>query len=380
MDIFSQSLLDHEHYKWKLSVQSRVPLKTQSDLSSFYSPWVAAPCLAIAQDPESAYRYTWKHNSIAVVSDGSAVLWLGNIWWLAWLPVMEGKAILMKQFADIDAVPIVLNTQDPDEIIKIVEAISPTFGAINLEDIAAPHCFYIEETLQSRLSIPVFHDDQHGTAIVVLAWLLSSLRLLDKDISTISIVISWAWAAGIAIAKLLIDAGAKSLILTDSQGIISHERQGLNVYKQALIAYNTAGRSWTLADALPWADVLIGVSQPHCVNRDMISSMNHNPIVFALSNPHPEITRDEAMAGGAYIYASGRSDFPNQINNVLVFPWLLKAALLWRWSSINTDHKLYAAELLASSLPHTTKEKIIPSLFDENVAWFLTQWLLRRFG
>jgi malate dehydrogenase (oxaloacetate-decarboxylating) len=376
MDIFAHSLSEHERFGGKLSTQSRVPLRSQDDLSTYYSPWVAAPCLAIAQDPSKAYTYTWKKNSVAVVSDGSAVLGLGNIGWLASLPVMEGKAILMKQFADIDAVPIVLNTQNPDEIIQIVQSIAPTFGAINLEDIAAPHCFMIEERLHELVDIPVFHDDQHGTAIVVLAWLYTSLSLVNKPLWSSKIVISGAWAAGIALAKLLVEAWATHIVITDSQWILSHQRTDLNTYKQDLVRYNKDHSSWSIADALVWADVYIGVSQPNIVTSAMIKTMNHHPIVFALSNPHPEITRTDALAGGAYIYASWRSDFPNQINNVLVFPWLLKAALLWRRPSITTLHKLHAAQVLSAYISSPSREKIIPSVFDDNIAWYLTQQLL----
>lgn len=364
----TQSLEQHKAYKGKLGVISKVPLETKDDLSIYYTPWVAAPCLEIAADSAKAYTYTWKSNSVAVVSDGSAVLGLGNIGGIAGLPVMEGKAILMKGFADIDAVPLVLSTQDPDEIIRVVEAIAPTFGAINLEDIAAPACFYIEDELNKRLDIPVFHDDQHGTAIVVLAALLNALRLTGKKIEEIKIVIAGAWAAGIATAKLLIHAGATHLLLTDSQGVIGPARNDLNTYKKALLAYNTFCPTGTLADALVWADLFIWVSKPNIVTRQMVATMAHKPMVFALSNPNPEITLDEARAGGAYIFASGRSDLPNQINNLLAFPWILRGALDARVSEITMEHKYRAAQALATYVTEPRVEQLLPNPLDKNVS------------
>lgn len=363
-----KALEQHKYYKGKLWVVSKVPLETKDDLSIYYTPWVAAPCLAIAADPELAYTYTRKSNSVAVVSDGTAVLGLGNIWWLAWLPVMEGKAILMKGFADIDAVPIVLSTQDPDEIIRVVEAIAPTFGAINLEDIAAPACFYIEEELNKRLAIPVFHDDQHGTAIVTLAALLNAIKLVEKPLETLKIVIAGAGAAGIATANLLIHAGVKHLIMTDSKGIIWSTRTDLNNYKTPLISYNTRCDQGDLADALVGADVFIGVSKPNIVTRAMIETMATQPIVFALSNPNPEITLDEAQAWGAYIFASGRSDIPNQINNLLAFPGILRGALDARVSEITMDHKYRAAQALAAYVIDPRVDQLLPNPLDKNIS------------
>lgn len=366
-DYPKRSLEAHIAYKWKVAISSKVPLTTKDDLSVFYSPWVAAPCLEIAKDPENAYAYTRKGNSVAVISDGSAVLGLGNIGWLAGLPVMEWKAVLMKQFGGIDAIPLVLSTQNPDEIILTVLAVAPTFWAINLEDIAAPACFYIEEELQKQLSIPVFHDDQHGTAIVVLAWLLNSLRLTDKDIASLKVVISGAWAAGIATAKLLIQAGVTHIIMTDSKWTIHSGRTDLNAYKTKLVPYNTTNITGTLQDALIWADVFIGVSQPNIVTSADISTMNKNAFVFALSNPVPEITYEAAMAWGALVYASWRSDSINQINNLLAFPGLLRWALDARLTRITDAHKYAAAQAIAWCISHPTPENVIPSPFDLQV-------------
>lgn len=369
----TDALALHKTHTGKLGVTSKVPLETKDDLSKAYTPWVAAPCLEIAADPEKAYEYTRKSNSVAVVSDGSAVLGLGNIGWIAGLPVMEGKAILMKWFADIDAVPLVLSTQDPDEIIRVVEAVAPTFGAINLEDIAAPQCFYIEEELQKRLQIPVFHDDQHGTAIVTLAALINASTLTWKTLQTIKVVIAWAWAAGIATANLLVHAWVQNLILTDSQWVIGPHRTDLNTYKTALIHYNTRCSWWTLADALVWADVFIGVSKPDIVTREMVTTMNEQPIIFALSNPNPEITLEEAQAWGAYIFASGRSDIPNQINNLLAFPGILRGALDARVSQITMDHKFRAAQALAAYVKEPQIDQLLPSPLDKNISGVIAQ-------
>lgn len=281
---------------------------------------------------------------------------------------MEGKAILMKEFAGIDAVPIVLSTQDPEEIIRVVEAIAPTFGAINLEDIAAPNCFHIEEELTKRLPIPVFHDDQHGTAIVVLAALLNALPLVNKTLETVRIVIAGAGAAGIATANLLVHAGAKHLVLTDSKGVIGPARTDLNSYKEKLLPYNTFCATGTLGEALADADVFIGVSKPDIVTSQMVAAMSSEPIVFALSNPNSEITLDKAMAGGAAIYASGRSDIPNQINNLLAFPGILRGALDARVSQITMNHKLAAAHALAAYVQTPERDALLPSPLDKNVA------------
>lgn len=372
-DYFSLSLELHAHYKWKLEVQSKVPLTTRDDLSLSYTPGVAEPCKRIYADPELAYTYTRKNNAVAVVSDGSAVLGLGNIGGLAWLPVMEGKAILFKEFGWVDAIPIVLDTQDPDEIIKTIEHIAPTFWGINLEDISAPNCFYIEEELKKRLSIPVFHDDQHGTAIVVLAWLINALALAQKDITQIKIVLSGAGAAGIAISKLLIAYGARHLVLTDSIGAIHTQRNDLNRYKQELTPYNINNETWSLKDVIVGADVFIGVSKPDVLHTEDVQRMWDKPIIFAMANPIPEITIEQAQAGWVFIMATGRSDYPNQINNLLVFPWLFRGVLDKRISQITDTHKLAAAKALAAYVEHPTVDYIIPSPLDKAVGNIIAQ-------
>lgn len=363
------SIIEHKKHLWKVSIQSLVPLETKDDLSTYYSPWVAAPCLEIASDPEKAYYYTRKGRTIAVVSDGSAVLWLGNIGWLAWLPVMEWKAVLFKKFGGVDAVPIVLNTQDPDEIIKTVEAIAPTFWWINLEDIKAPECFYIEEELKKRLNIPVFHDDQHGTAIVVLAALINSLKLVNKEKDQIKIVMSWAWAAAIAIAKLLIARGVTHIVMVDTKWAIYTGRGiGMNIYKDHIAPYNINNEQWDIHTVIAWADVFLWLSQPNLIDRTDVQKMNSQPIVFAMSNPNPEILPDEAKAGGAYIVATGRSDYPNQVNNVLVFPGLFKGALKARIKQFTQHHFLTAAYALAGAIAQPTPDAIIPSPLEEWIA------------
>ena len=373
MNYYTRSLEEHKKYQWKVWITSRVPLETREDLSTYYSPWVAQPCLEIAEDPEKAYDYTWKSRSVAVVSDGSAVLGLGNIGGLAGLPVMEGKAVLFKAFGDVDAIPLVLNTQDPDEIIATVERIAPTFWGINLEDIAAPNCFYIEEELKKRLNIPVFHDDQHGTAIVVLAGLINALKITKKELWSLKIVIAGAGAAGLAIATLLKAYGAEHLIITDSKGCIHAGRSDLNAYKLAWTATNLNNEQGSLADALVGADVFIGVSKPNLITAEEVKTMNPDPIIFALSNPEPEILPAEAEKGGASIIATGRSDFPNQVNNVLVFPGLFKGVLEARIPQIETKHKLAAAKALANFIKNPTKEEILPSALNKEVAEVIAQ-------
>lgn len=367
-DYYSLSLEKHEQYKWKLAVASKVPLNTIVDLSTYYTPGVAQPCREIAKNPEEAYRYTWKQNSVAIVSDGSAVLGLGNIWWLAWLPVMEGKALLFKKFADIDAVPIVLSTQDPEIVIQTVQAISPTFGWINLEDISAPNCFYIEEELKKTVNIPVFHDDQHGTAIVVLAWIINAYKITNRTFDNSNIVISWAGSAGIAIAKLLHLYGAKNIVMLDSQWAIYKWRDGLNKYKEEVAEWNLENKSGSLIDVLKWADVFVWVSKPDLLKAEDIALMNEKSIIFALSNPVPEIMPDEAKKWWAYIVATWRSDYPNQVNNVLAFPGIFKAALTLRLTQIEDKHKIIAAETLANLVQNPNPEKIIPSIFEEWLA------------
>lgn len=373
MNYYTRSLEEHKKHKWKVWITSRVPLETREDLSTYYSPWVAQPCLEIAEDPEKAYDYTWKSRSVAVVSDGSAVLGLGNIGGLAGLPVMEGKAVLFKAFGDVDAIPLVLNTQDPDEIIATVERIAPSFWGINLEDIAAPNCFYIEEELKKRLNIPVFHDDQHGTAIVVLAGLINALKITKKELWSLKIIIAGAGAAGLAIATLLKAYGAEHLIITDSKGCIHAGRSDLNAYKLAWTATNLNNEQGSLADALVGADVFIGVSKPNLITAEEVKTMNPDPIIFALSNPEPEILPAEAEKGWASIIATGRSDFPNQVNNVLVFPGLFKGVLEARIPQIETKHKLAAAKALANFIKNPTKEKILPSALDKEVAEVIAQ-------
>lgn len=363
------SLQEHKKHHGKLTVASTVPLETKDDLSTYYSPWVAAPCLEIQKDPEKAYDYTWKSRTIAVVSDGTAVLGLWNIGWLAGLPVMEWKAILFKKFGDVDAVPIVLNTQDPDEIIKVVQAIAPTFGGINLEDIKAPNCFYVEEKLKETLNIPVFHDDQHGTAIVTLAALINALKLVDKGKEHIKIVMSGAWSAGIAIANLLIARGVKNIILVDTQWAIYTGREAwMNPYKERVAPYNLNNEHWSIHDVITWADVFLGLSQPNIIDRNDIKNMSEKPIVFAMSNPNPEITPEEAKEWWAYIIATGRSDYPNQVNNVLVFPGVFKWALHYRISQFTQEHFLAAAYALSAFVSNPAPEQIIPSPFTPGIA------------
>lgn len=365
---YESSLIEHKKYAGKVQVSSRVPLETRDDMSTYYSPGVAQPCLEITKNPESAYDYTRKGRTIAVVSDGTAVLGLGNIWGLAGLPVMEWKAILFKEFGGVDAIPLVLKTQDPDEIISIVENIAPTFGGINLEDISAPNCFYIEDELKKRLNIPVFHDDQHGTAIVVLAGLINALKLTGKEIWSIKIVIAGAGAAGLSIAKLLQAYGAKHIIITDSKGAIHSKRTDLNQYKTPRITTNLNDQAGTLAEVLVGADVFVGVSRPNLISSNEVRTMNQDPIIFALSNPEPEIMPEEAYAGGAAIVATGRSDFPNQVNNVLAFPGLFKGVLEARIPQIEHKHLIAVAKALADYVKTPTKDEIIPWALDKAVA------------
>ncbi len=362
------SLEEHRKHKWKIEIRSKVPLISKFDLSVYYTPWVSEPCKAIAHDPNKAYEFTWKSNSVAVVSDGSAVLGLGNIWGLAWLPVMEWKAILLKEFWWVDGVPIVLDTQDPEEIINIVKNIAPGFWGINLEDIKAPECFYIEEQLKEQLDIPVFHDDQHGTAIVVLAGLINSLRLTNKKAEDIKVVVSGAGAAGIAIANLLVHFGVKNVIVVDSKGAIYPGRENLNPYKVKVAKFNINNEKWTLQDVLRGADVFVGVSQPNLLWSEDIRQMADKPIVFALANPIPEILPDEAKKWGAFIIATWRSDFPNQINNLLAFPGVFRGALDARLKSIETKHKIAAAKAIADYVDDLSPEKIVPDPLDKNVA------------
>jgi len=373
MDYNQLSLEKHKEYKGKIATKSKVPLWSKDDLSVYYSPWVAAPCLEIAKDPPLAYDYTWKNNSVAVISDGSAVLWLWNIGWLAGLPVMEGKCILMKEFADLDAVPIILDTQDPDEIINIVKNIAPTFGAINLEDIWAPNCFYIEEKLQELTNIPIFHDDQHGTAIVVLAALINALKVINKEIASLKIIISWAWAAGTAVANLLRSYGAKNIICLDSKGPLYPGRDRMNPYKDTLAGYNKDKLTWDLSEVIKWADLFVWLAKPNILSQEDVKNMNDSPMIFALSNPDPEISLDDAMAGWAAIYAAGRSDVPVQINNLIAFPWILRGLIDARIENVEEKHKLAAAIALAKAVDSPTTKLLLPDSLDKNIAYVVAE-------
>ncbi|MGE3279231.1 MAG: NADP-dependent malic enzyme [Candidatus Altimarinota bacterium] len=368
MNYNEKALELHKKHQGKIEVTSKVPLETQEDLSVSYTPGVAEPCRRIAENKDEVYTYTSKGNMVAVVSDGSAVLGLGNIGPEAAMPVMEGKAILFKKFAGVDAFPICLNTQDTEEIIQICKALEPTFGGINLEDISAPRCFEIEERLKAELSIPVFHDDQHGTAIVLLAGLINALKIAGKAMEDIKVVLSGAGAAGTAIAKLLLQAGAKNIVVCDSQGALSSRREDLNPEKKDLLALiNPNDEHGSLHDVITGADVFVGVSKPDLIDRTDVQKMGEKPIIFAMSNPNPEILPDEAKAGGAFIVATGRSDFPNQLNNVLVFPGIFKGALQLR-SQITEEMKLAAAQALAEMVKEPTVDKIIPHPLEPGVA------------
>ena len=369
MNYNEASLELHRRHKGKLSVESVVPIENRDDLSTAYTPGVAEPCRVIAADKERAWDLTIKGRTVAVVTDGSAVLGLGNIGPEAGLPVMEGKAVLFKRFAGVDAFPICLATQDVEKIIETVKYIAPGFGGINLEDIAAPACFEIERRLIEELDIPVMHDDQHGTAVVVLAGLLNALKVVGKKLEEVSVVISGAGAAGMGVTHLLFEAGLTKLIMIDSKGIIAPGREGMNSYKEELAGkINPAGRTGTLADALVGADVFIGVSQPGLVTPEMVRTMADKAIVFAMANPIPEIMPDEARAGGAMVIATGRSDFPNQVNNVLAFPGIFKGVLEGRLRRITPAMRVAASHALAACVPEPTADKILPSPFDPGVA------------
>jgi malate dehydrogenase (oxaloacetate-decarboxylating) len=375
-NVYQASLDLHARLRGKISVELKEDVTTKEDLSLVYSPGVAQPCLEIAKDESLAYTYTMKGNTVAVVTDGSAVLGLGNIGAAASIPVMEGKAMLFKKFAGIDAFPICLNTQSTDEIVQTVRLIAPVFGGINLEDIAAPRSFEVEERLQD-LGIPVFHDDQHGTAIVVLAALINAVKVAKKDMTDLKVVINGAGAAGVAIAKLLRCVGAnpdfctavREVIMCDTQGIIAKNRKGLDENKRKLLAYSNPNNvEGDLRTALKGADVFIGVSVANLLDANDIRTMAANAIVFALANPTPEIMPDEARAGGALVVGTGRSDFPNQVNNVLAFPGIFRGALDARAKQITTAMKLAAAYAIAESITDPTAEQIIPSSLDASVA------------
>ena len=359
----------HKRYHGKVEVRPKMDITTKEDLARVYTPGVAAVSSAIAGDAGLAREYTLKHNTVAVISDGSAVLGLGNIGAEGAIPVMEGKAILFKSLADIDAFPICIRTQDTEELIRTIINIAPVFGGINLEDISAPRCFEVERRVQEALDIPVVHDDQHGTAVVALAGLINAMKLRGTELSDAKIVINGAGAAGTAIAELLYAAGAKHLLLLDSQGIISSSRADLNDEKKKLLEYtNKDGLSGNLQDALKGADIFIGVSKGNLMTRNDVQLMNKDPIICAMANPTPEIMPDEAKAGGAFIIATGRSDFANQMNNALVFPGLFKGALMHGLRSINETHFLKAARALASYVKNPTREQILPDVLDKGVA------------
>ncbi len=371
LNYYEESLKLHEKNKGKIEVVSKIKIGTRDDLSLAYTPGVSEPCKKIHENEDDVYKYTSKGNMVAVITDGSAVLGLGDIGPKAALPVMEGKSILFKEFGNVDAFPICLNTKDPDEIVQIVKMISPGLGGINLEDISSPRCFEIEERLKKELDIPVFHDDQHGTAIVVLGGLINALRVVNKNIEDVKIVINGAGAAGIAISKLLTIAGAKDIILCDRTGAIYEDREGLNGIKKILSREtNPRNIKGQLKDAMIGSDVFIGVSSGGIVNSEMIKSMNNDSIILAMANPIPEIMPDEAKNAGAKVVGTGRSDFANQINNVLVFPGLFRGALDVRAKEINDEMKLAAAYAIAGYIDDKdlNEEHIIPDVLDKRVA------------
>ena len=369
--VYEESLKLHEEHKGKLEVTSKIKVKNMHDLSLAYTPGVAEACRKIHENREDVYKYTTKGNTVAVVSDGSAVLGLGNIGPLAAMPVMEGKSILFKEFAGIDAFPICLDTQDTEEIIRIVKALSPTFGGINLEDISAPRCFEIERRLKEECDIPVFHDDQHGTAIVVSAGIINALKLVKKDIEIARFVINGAGSAGISIARLLLQLGMKNCVLVDKNGALCEGEPWMNeAQKEMAQLTNQEKIRGDLKKVIAGRDVFIGVSAPHVLTAEMVSTMNQDAIIFAMANPTPEIMPDEAKKGGARVIATGRSDFPNQINNVLVFPGIFRGALDARSKDITEAMKLAAAKAIASivSDDELNEEYIIPDAFNPRVA------------
>ena len=371
MSTNEQALKLHEEWNGKLETTAKCKVKTREDLAIAYTPGVAEPCRVIAQDKEAAYKYTIKANTIAVISDGSAVLGLGNIGPYAAMPVMEGKAVLFKEFGGVNAVPICLDTQDTEEIIKTIAAIAPAFGGINLEDISAPRCFEIEERLKEMLDIPVFHDDQHGTAIVVLAGAINALKVTGKKKEACKVVVNGAGSAGIAIAKLLLTYGFRHLNLCDRNGILSKDYPDLNWMQESMLwVTNLENKNGTLADALQGADLFIGVSAPNIVTKEMVASMNKDAIIFAMANPVPEIMPNLAKEAGARVVATGRSDFPNQVNNVVAFPGIFKGALEGRATQITEEMKLAAATAIAGLVADTElgENNIMPQAFDPRVS------------
>lgn len=376
MTINEQALMMHEKWNGKLETTSKATVKSREDLAIAYTPGVAEPCKVIARDKEAAYKYTMKSNTVAVVSDGSAVLGLGNIGPYAAMPVMEGKAVLFKEFGGVNAVPICLDTQDTEEIIKAVTYLAPGFGGINLEDISAPRCFEIEERLKSILDIPVFHDDQHGTAIVVLAGIINGLKVVGKKKEDCRVVVNGAGSAGVAITKLLLTYGFPHITMCDKVGILSKTTEGLNWMQQKMVEVtNLEGKTGTLADALKGADIFVGVSAPNIVTAEMVASMNKDSILFAMANPVPEIMPDLAKAAGARVVGTGRSDFPNQVNNVVAFPGIFKGALEGRATRITEEMKLAAANAIASLVPddELNEDNIMPEAFDPKVAEVVAQ-------
>ena len=371
MTINEKALELHEKWNGKLDTVSKVQVKTREDLALAYTPGVAEPCKVIAEDPEAAYRYTIKSNTVAVVSDGSAVLGLGNIGPLAAMPVMEGKAVLFKEFGGINAFPICLDTQDTEEIIETVVRIAPAFGGINLEDISAPRCFEIEERLKKLLNIPVFHDDQHGTAIVVLAGIINALKVTGKKKEDCRVVVNGAGSAGVAITKLLLNYGFPHITMCDKTGMLCKGMEGLNWMQEKMVEVtNLEHKTGTLADALKGADIFVGVSAPGIGSQEMVASMNKDSILFAMANPVPEIMPDLAKAAGARVVGTGRSDFPNQVNNVLIFPGIFRGALEGRATAITEEMKLAAANAIAALVDDSelSDENILPAAFDPRVA------------
>ncbi|MCD2501437.1 NAD-dependent malic enzyme [Clostridium sp. NSJ-145] len=371
MSIYEESLKFHEELRGKFEVVSRAKVDNEKDLSLAYTPGVAEPCREIAKDPNNAYIYTRKCNTVAVISDGTAVLGLGDIGPLASLPVMEGKSILFKNFADVDAFPIVLNTKDTDEIVETVSRIAGSLGGINLEDISAPRCFEIERRLKEKLDIPVFHDDQHGTAIVVLAGIMNALKIIKKEPSDLKVVMSGAGAAGVAIAKLLLSFGVKNIVMFNKEGIIDRNKEYTDPSLVEISKItNPNNENGTLADSIKGADVFVGVSAPNLLSTEMVSTMNKDAIIFAMANPVPEIFPEDAKKGGARIIGTGRSDFPNQVNNVLAFPGIFRGALDVRASDINEEMKLAAAHAIANEVSEEelSEDYILPKALNKNVA------------
>lgn len=376
MTINEKALEFHKTWNGKLETVSKTPVRSREDLSLAYTPGVAEPCKVIAENKDAAYTYTWKSNTVAVVSDGSAVLGLGNIGPYAAMPVMEGKAVLFKEFGGVNAVPICLDTQDTEEIIRAVTYLAPGFGGINLEDISAPRCFEIEERLKQILDIPVFHDDQHGTAIVVLAGIINALKVVKKQAEDCKVAVNGAGSAGVAITKLLLKYGFSNVIMCDKSGILSKTSEGLNWMQENMVKItNPHQENGSLADAMRGADIFVGVSAPNIVTSDMVKTMNPDAILFAMANPVPEIMPDAARAAGARIVGTGRSDFPNQINNVVAFPGIFKGALEGRAKQITEEMKLAAAKAIASLVPEEKlkEDYIMPEAFDPTVAEVVAQ-------